>query len=180
MLDQWELELQGLRFKVEIHHDLGMGPPWEEHDGHGEVSEWTSRGKKPGERVLAEDRRSFRYYNWAGAVAKAKAEGWGPKEGGKTLRQNAATAVERDFQYLKSWCDDEWGWAWIKVQLLDTEGNPVEKAGAWETLGGMESNDTEGLKREAKELAEEIAGRFEGIDVVEVRIREEKPNGPER
>ena len=113
-------------------------------------------------------------------MTKAKAEGWGPKVKGKTPEENAVAAVERDFKYLKSWCDDEWWWCWIKVQLLDVEGNPVEKDGAWETLGGMESNDTEGLKREAKELAEEIAGRFEGIDVVEVRIREEKPNGPER
>lgn len=54
-----------LTFKVEINHDGGMLPPWEEHDGHGVVSDWTSRDKHPGEWVLDTDRSGNKlYYNF--------------------------------------------------------------------------------------------------------------------
>jgi hypothetical protein len=98
-----------------------MGPPWKEHDGHGEVSEWTTRDKRPGERVLASDRSSHRYYDYAGAIKIAKRDGWGLSEDaiaalGKKLGRAptkgdiAAASVESDFNHLRGWANDEWHW----------------------------------------------------------------------
>lgn len=63
--------------KIEVHHDEHMGEPWKEHDGHGIVSEWVRRDKKPGELVLNESRGSFRYYDFAETLKIARRDGWG-------------------------------------------------------------------------------------------------------
>ena len=65
-----------------LYHDPHMGPPWKEHDGHGPVSEWTTRDKGSGERILKKDGRSCRYYDFREAVNIARKDGWGlgPKE----------------------------------------------------------------------------------------------------
>lgn len=57
MLDWWEFEHAGRRYRAEVHHDSDMGAPWEEHYGHGPVSDWTIRDKRPGELVLSVDSR---------------------------------------------------------------------------------------------------------------------------
>lgn len=77
------IEVEGFRFRIELEQDEFMGPPWEEHDGHGIVSEWTQRDKRPGEWVLNKDRFSKRYYDFAGTMKKAKKEGWGLTEKAK-------------------------------------------------------------------------------------------------
>ena len=77
MRDYETFRYAGKPFAFKIERDDSMGPPWEEHDGHGDVSEWTSRGKAPGELVLSEDRGSFRYYDFAGACKIARRDGWG-------------------------------------------------------------------------------------------------------
>ena len=58
----------GRTFKIIIERDEWYGAPWEECDGHGPVSEWTTRDKAPGERVLYADRRSKQFYDFATAV----------------------------------------------------------------------------------------------------------------
>lgn len=70
-------ELEGLTFKVEFPDDEDAGPPWEQGDGYGIVSDWTRRDKKPGEVVLSTDRSSKRFYDWQATNKKAKEEGWG-------------------------------------------------------------------------------------------------------
>ena len=64
-------------FRVTIHHDQDHGAPWDEHDGHGPVSDWTTRDKAPGELILSEDRRSKRYYDFAEACRVARRDDWG-------------------------------------------------------------------------------------------------------
>ena len=43
-------EHRGRTFTMAIEHDAGLGEPWKEHDGHGIVSEWTTRSPEEGER----------------------------------------------------------------------------------------------------------------------------------
>lgn len=76
--DKITCEVDGLTITARIERDDDYGAPWEEDDGHGIVSNWTSRDKKPGERVLKDDRGSKRYYDFEASIAKAKKEGWGP------------------------------------------------------------------------------------------------------
>jgi hypothetical protein len=74
MYERDTFEHGGARFRFRTEWDSDTGAPWEAHDGHGPVSEWTSRDKRPGERVLCADRGSHRFYDFAGAVRIAKAD----------------------------------------------------------------------------------------------------------
>lgn len=120
-------EQHGNTYKIEWFYDSYYGAPWEEHDGHGIVSEWTTRAKRPGELVLNTDGRSRRYYDFQHTVKIAKRDGWNSCR----TKAEAAEAAMRDFQYLKDWCDDKWHWCGIVVTLLD-EGEETDiSAGCW-------------------------------------------------
>lgn len=80
--EELELVHNGVSYVVTIEHDSDTGAPWKENDGHGGVSEWTTRDKLPGELVLTEDRRSKRFYDFAGACEIARRDGWGFMPGG--------------------------------------------------------------------------------------------------
>ena len=67
----------GVEYTATVEYDQDFGPPWEESDGHGEVSEWTTRDKMPGEMVLCQDHQSHRFYDFAGACQIARRDGWG-------------------------------------------------------------------------------------------------------
>lgn len=68
---------EGQSFRVTVEHDADHDAPWDNEDGHGPVSEWTTRDKAPGELVLCEDGRSKRYYDFAEACRIARRDGWG-------------------------------------------------------------------------------------------------------
>jgi hypothetical protein len=128
-----------------------MGAPWEEHDGHGPVSEWTTRGKMPGERVLASDGVYRRYYGYQAAMTQAKAEGWDAQPYGTgTKGEQAARAVESDFRYLRAWCSDEWRWVGV---VVTASKDGIELGSA--SLFGMGSTDKGYLLEVANELAPE-------------------------
>ena len=127
----------GCTLNVRTEYDDTMGQPWEEHDGHGPVSELTTRDKRAGERVLCTDRSSKRYYDFAEAMRIARRDGWGlTKEKLAALERGMgrkatkgeifAAAVESDFEHLRSWCADEWHWIGVIVTLEDADsGLPI-------------------------------------------------------
>lgn len=63
-------------FHVTFPFDDSNRKPWEECEGHGPVSEWTTRDKAPGELVLCEDRGYKRFYDYQAAVKLAKHDRW--------------------------------------------------------------------------------------------------------
>lgn len=67
----------GRALSVSIESDDDSGAPWENEDGHGDVSDWTTRDKLPGEMVLSTDHGSKRFYDFAGACQLARRDGWG-------------------------------------------------------------------------------------------------------
>lgn len=112
--------------------------PWEREDGHGEVFGWTTRAKLPGERRLCEDRKAFRYYDYAGAILKAKAEGWDAEPYGTgTAGERAVRAVEADFKRLRDWCRDEWRYVGV---ILSVSKNGVMLDEYAASLWGIESD----------------------------------------
>lgn len=107
--------------------DSDMGPPWEEHDGHGIIREVSRREeKRPGERLFGSDERHARLYAYDIALTtlRARLDGWNTGAEYRaalaaklgrvpTARQIAAEAVEGDFERMRAWTRDEWEWIGI-------------------------------------------------------------------
>ncbi|MBN3762368.1 hypothetical protein [Burkholderia sp. Ac-20365] len=184
---EFNIESGGFTFRVKIVADTDMGAPWKEHDGHGEVSEWTGRDKRPGEIVLCTDRRSRRYYDWQVSMKIARRDGWGlcdedktalikslaapgivgrgthqgigrpGRDPAKPLTQGEITAeaVRRDFAYLRGWCNDDWQWVGVVVELLDEDGEVIDDVN--DSLWGIESGADDYLRETAQGMAEGLA-----------------------
>lgn len=153
--DHVEIEHEGFTLRATMYHDPDMGPPWEEHDGHGPVSDWTGRPKRPGERVLARDRDNYRYYDFQAAMAQSRAEGWGGPYPYRTLGIACVAAVEADFRSLKAWCNDEWHWCGVAVTVWkdDTCLTGEYEHAVW----GIEANHPDSDNRYLSEVASDQA-----------------------
>lgn len=148
-------------YTVSIQRDNDGGEPWIEHDGHGIVSDWTTRNKRPCEVIINEYGRSRLYYDLLDTTKKAKAEGWGLSEEYKaklavklnkpmallTNGEITAEAVRLDMERMRAWCNDKW--YWIGVIVEDEDGER-------ESLWGIESDADEYLEEVEQELAEEL------------------------
>lgn len=160
LYDGATFEYRGHTFKVTFPNDENHGAPWVEHDGHGPVSNWTTRDKRPGERVLVSDRSRKRYYDVQAAMLLAKCDGWGTSDGrraGESLNAYRARAVEADFEFLRGWCNDDWTYIGVVVTLADDDDDRDESESLW----GIESNAGDYLNTVAHELADEILARIE-------------------
>lgn len=129
-------------FVLAIVPDDDATPPWERAEGHGPVSDWTTRSKRPGEVLLSDGRGGrSRFYDWAEATRQAKRDGWGisPESldkltaalGRKPTRgEVAAAAVREDFSNLQRWCNGHWQYVGLAVFELprDKELNPESVA----------------------------------------------------
>ena len=144
--DGGQISVGNLTLRFRLERDDSTEAPWITDCAHGPVSEWTTRDKEPGERLLASDRRSSRFYDYAGAMALAKRDGWGlcpdtvaelTRKLGKapTAGQVREASVEADFEFLRGWCADEWFYGSVSVELVDEDGCEI----AAEYLGGVES-----------------------------------------
>lgn len=170
--DSWTFVYEGRKFVAELHHDGDMGAPWDEHDGHGVVSDWTRRDKMPGEMLLHSDGRFLRrYYDFAGAMRLAKRDGWGigpealaaltaklgraPKPG-----EVRVAAVMADFEHLRRWCNDLWHWCSVVVRLADGDSTDTE------SVGGIESDVGDYLRETAEELASAVLAREAASEAV--------------
>ncbi|AGH76586.1 hypothetical protein QT562_22025 [Xanthomonas citri pv. citri] len=124
------IELHSLTFAVEKEHDHDAGTPWDREDGHGPVSGWRhKRTKRPGELVLNQHSpMEVRFYDFAEACKIALRDGWGSRyaEPGMSKRQIAALAAREDYEHLKAWCRDGWGYIGVIVTLLDADGNKTD------------------------------------------------------
>lgn len=137
-INEGNIKISGTPFtaRITVERDDCSGAPWEDCDGHGIVSQWTTRDKQAGERVLCSDRHSKRFYNVAESIAIAKRDGWGaPPYKTGTKGEQAARAVESDFEFLKGWANDDWFYAVVTVKLLDEDGKEI----ASDSLGGVET-----------------------------------------
>lgn len=152
--EQITLEAGSWRIVATIHDDDDASPPWEREEGHGDVTGWTSRDKKPGEMILNEDHGSKRFYDFAGTVRIARLDGWNAEPfdvPGETAGQRAAKAALADFNRLKAWCDDEWCYVGVDVRV---SFKGVELVGEYDAaLWGIESDSGE-----LTEVANELIG----------------------
>ena len=103
---------------VKIMRDEDGGEPWKNEDGHGPVSEFERRSKRPGELVLNEDRDWKRFYDFAEAVKIARRDGWDTKPYNTgTAGERAHRAAMADYENLRGWCNDEWHYIGVIVTV---------------------------------------------------------------
>lgn len=176
------------RFDVQQEDDLDHPHPWNAEEGHGPVSEWSSRKKKPGEWVLEVDGRQRRFYDFSAAVEIAKRDGWGlpeeeladwirSRDGDRPSKAMIARrAVEKDFDHLKAFCDDEWTYMGVIVTLLDGEDDTPTKVSAMRW--GLETSVPNIVDDTAQELVDElVAGFGTSWGYVPKMVPVEFPNG---
>jgi hypothetical protein len=110
---------QGYSVRVKVEYDEHADAPWDMSDGCGPVSDWRSKASKaPGERVLAEDHGRARFYDFAAAVKLARKDGWGAEgDAGMKPGEKAAHAAEKDFEFLRGWCTDQWHYVVVGVEV---------------------------------------------------------------
>lgn len=145
---------EGFDFTMEIVDDNDHEPPWESGDGYGVVLDWRhGREKAPYERLLNRDRNNYRFYDMRATRAKAIKERWGIAEpDGLTRKQIIAAAVEKDFQFHRGWCNGEWRYVGVVVQLVDGPYLLAEDRSLWD----IESNSPEYIEEVKLELANEL------------------------
>lgn len=157
-VESWEFEHKGRTYKVRVYPEQGGDPPWKWFDGHGPVREMRHIDeKRPGERVLHADRSWGYLYDFQAAVETALRDGWGTRDGrrdGETDRQYAARAAEADFDLLRRWCNDDWGYVWIEVR--DVERNIRTTLGMI-MYDSSDPDDVKYLQECAVECADDLA-----------------------
>ena len=178
-------EREGLTFRVNIEPDTDHGAPWDECDGHGPVSDWTSRNKAPGEILLHSDRRRKRFYDWQAATRIAKRDGWDLTDDDKatlaaslgrcpstlTRGQIVAETVRRDFDCLRRWCEDQWQYVGVCVTLLDDEDDDNPPTDYGHALWGIESDEAGYIAETAHELADDIMAELQDAANAETATR---------
>ena len=155
---------EGLQFIVSIEYDENHGAPWDEGDGHGPVSQWTGRNKKPGEWVLSKNRGLKRFYD-AARVELAEMLGRSPTNG--DIR---AEAVRRDFEHLRRWCNDQWHYVGVCVRHVSQDAGERYGCARW----GIESDSVTYIAEVAHELAWECAKTI----MADIEATRETPKGP--
>lgn len=152
-----DIEKDGKTYRVEFIVDYDLGAPWEEHDGHGVVSDWECRDKKPGEVVIASDRGWKRFYDVAATTRIAKRDKWGVSDAdtsNMTKAQIVALAVKRDLERMRGRCNDKWHWCGVSVFPLTADG--YELRSKTEALWGVESDAGEYFDEIIYELISQI------------------------
>lgn len=162
-----DIEKNGKTYRVEFHTDDGMGAPWKEHDGHGIVSNWESRDKKPGEVVINEDHGSKRFYDVSETTRIAKRYGWGLNDEARaelakklgrapTAGEVRAEAVRLDLERMAGWCNDDWHWCGVEVFPLTDDGDELRSKA--QSLWGIESDAGAYFDEVIAELIAQIEG----------------------
>lgn len=181
---------KGRTFHVSIERDADHVDPWVENDGHGPVSEWTTRDKMPGEKVLTTEGGGHRFYDVAEATRIAKREGWGlsgeamqalmrakdyhfrnahnknrlhklPQLAGPvpapTRGEIIAQAVQKDFEYLRRWCTDDWHYVGVCVRHESQDDSEKYSYACW----GVSSDDDAHIAEIAHDCAAECLAAIE-------------------
>ena len=124
--------------------------PWIADEGHGPVTDWTTRSKRAGERILNQDRGVFRYYDFAEACKIALRDGWNCAQN----RTDAAKAAEEDFRRLRAWCNNDWTYVGV---VLSVARNGVTLDNHAASLWGIESDCGDYLAEVAEDLVDDAA-----------------------
>jgi hypothetical protein len=156
----------GKKYHVELYYDHDMGAPQQEGDGYGvtERMDWNPTDEEQLEQHLLdyepeiEEETRLRlmrklsradwgspglYYDVLSSLHKAREDGWGAGAEWKAANPTATKeeelmyVVNKDFEHLQGWYDDDWHWVTVSVAPLNEDDEPDEDHR--EYCGGYES-----------------------------------------
>jgi hypothetical protein len=154
-------DFPSLKFRVHIEPDDNSDPPWENSDGHGPVRgchQWRSRPtKRPGERVLHQDRGTYWFYDWQEACKLARKAGWNapPYDAPDRIHR----AVQADFDFLRGYLTGDWHYVGVCVSVIDDDGDDLTEKYE-HAVWGFDSNDTSGIAETARDMASEAGKEY--------------------
>ncbi len=145
------ITVDNMNFAVYFELDDDPTPPWKRCDAHGPVSGYTNSNKAPGEMILYDNKGYRLYYNYQEACRIALKDEWNYEGSTGTKLEIASKSAMRDYEYLRQWCNNQWHYVGVIVELLDYDG---DETGIRESLFVIE--DTCNCLEVAKQLASEI------------------------
>lgn len=77
-----------------------------------------------------------------------------------SARAYAGAAAQADFERLRAWCNDDWHYVGVVVEMLDDDNEVLDSESLW----GIESDAGAYLDDTARELADEILSRLSCVD----------------
>jgi hypothetical protein len=178
-LHEETVEAHGLKFKLTIEQDEDSRVPWKECDGFGPVRE-ANKGyyerhvsKRAGERILHDgERNEYTWvYDWAEALKLAKKDGWGLSTDQRptnwdtlTKGQQRVLAVQHTFDFLKAWCNEDWVWCGVCVELTGYHGPLDTERSLWSVeywqYKALSDEKNSYVREIIDEMTEEIADRY--------------------
>lgn len=143
-------------YTISIEPDYAADYPWENSDGHGIVRKSNrphrdgQSDKKPSERPLnSASRNEYQfYYDVAASLKVANRDGWNAKP--YDAPNKAQRAVDADFERLRAYLANDWGYVVVTVSLDGTDKT--------ESCSMVESDYTEEV---ARDLAYNIEAEIE-------------------
>lgn len=174
----------GKSYHVCWYHDYDMGAPQTEGDGYGvtERLDWNPTNEEQLEQHLCDyepeleeetrlrlmrrlSRSSGLYYDVLSSLHLARTE-WGFDDPVKAME-----VVDKDFEFLKGWYDDDWCWVTVSVAPLDEDGKPMDNYR--EFCGGYESTivHADGYKCDKNSAIDDL------IHSVEWALKKERHKG---
>lgn len=149
----------GREIKVSWSNDEDAHAPWIETDCYGIVSRWTSRDKEPGEVIVATDRNSILFFDFAGTVAKFRKEGMSG--------QDAHNAALHSCERVRKYCSDQWSYlcATVEVDKLCNDGSSY-----LDCLCGIESDSAASCIPDLLAEAKAAIDKHQKENVVLVRL----------
>lgn len=140
----------GWSLVVKVENDQDSGPPWEDCDGMGVIKE--SRWH-PGDSYtdwILNDQHNYRYFDWKATLPIAIKEGLdAPPYRTGNKREQAMRAMKRTYEFLRAWCNDEWYYVGIIVELHDERGCLLGESSCW----GFESENISYVTSEVRAWA---------------------------
>lgn len=147
----------GWKLVFKFQYDNDREPPWEDCCGTGVVTDWIhgAADEKYGW-VLSDGNWSHRYYDWRATLPEAIRGGWDAAPYGEgNKHEQAMRAMKSTYELLRRWCDNDWWYVGLIVELYDKNEDELGSDSCWGFESDAMSYITEHMRSWAARLISE-------------------------
>jgi len=187
------VKYKGRQYRTTFPYDDDHPKPWVGDDGRGIVHSTSFHAdKRPGWRPLPGYGDTAKWFDWAGTIKKAKEEDWGLSAKDRaalaaelgadpTPGQIIERAVQKEYDFLLAYMQNNWYYVGIEVTLLNEDGEPDESlqdtCWGFETWKDYHLEAAQGMVEELDVRVEkELAKRY-ADEARDARVREQARAG---